>query len=72
MDPVPLSRDSCRMALPISDTLDVSFLCSRAGLTVSIIFLTVKLFFSHNMSFGELRYLKLMDVELCWLKLVWG
>lgn len=46
MDPVPLSCDSCRMALPIPDTLDVSFLCSRAGLMVSIISLRVKLFFS--------------------------
>lgn len=46
MDPVPLSCDSCRMALPTPDTLDVSFLCSRAGLMVSIISLRVKLFFS--------------------------
>lgn len=46
MDPVPPSCDSCRTALPVPDTSDVPFLCSRARLMVSIIFLTVKLFFS--------------------------
>lgn len=62
---MPLSQET---ALPVPDIfLGVSFLCSRSGLMVSMIFLTVKPFFPHITFFVELQYLKLTDVEVVFI-----